>query len=65
MVALRDLTAISYGSACTSSSYTRSHMLSAMRLDQATIDGAIRISWCHLTEDVDWSEVGPRVRAMT
>ncbi|WP_369055626.1 cysteine desulfurase DndA [Kineococcus terrestris] len=45
IVALRDLAAIATGSACTSTSYTPSHVLSAMGLDKARIDGAIRLSW--------------------
>jgi len=65
MGALKDLIAISNGSARTSSSYTPSHVLSAMGLDQAIIDGAVRISWCHLTQEVDWSEVRHRIRGMT
>jgi cysteine desulfurase len=42
--------AVSNGSACTSQSYTRSHVLTAMGLDEQRIDGAIRMSWCHMTE---------------
>ncbi len=53
MVALRDVVAVSNGAACTSSSYRESHVLSAMNLSQAQIQGAIRISWCHLTEQPD------------
>lgn len=54
MVALKDLVAISNGSACTSHSYQPSHVLKAMGLSNEQIEGAIRISWCHLTEDPDW-----------
>lgn len=54
MVALKDLVAISNGSACTSHSYQPSHVLKAMGLSSEQIEGAIRISWCHLTEDPDW-----------
>jgi cysteine desulfurase len=54
MVALKDLVAISNGSACTSHNYQPSHVLKAMGIPHKQIEGAIRISWCHLTEDPDW-----------
>lgn len=57
MVALKDLIAVSNGSACTSHSYQPSHVLGAMKISEDAIRGAIRLSWCHLTEDVDWDEV--------
>ena len=57
MVALKGLVALSNGSACTSHSYEPSHVLEAMDVPEEAIRGALRISWCHLTEDVDWSEV--------
>ncbi len=62
MVALKDHIAISNGSACTSQSYKPSHVLNAMKLPEASIKGAIRISWCHMTEDADWTEVTKIVR---
>ena len=39
--------AISDGAACTSASYTCSHVLSAMRVPTERIEGALRFSWCH------------------
>lgn len=54
MVALKGLIAISNGSACTSASYEPSHVLSAMRLSDDEIRSALRLSWCHLTEEPDW-----------
>jgi cysteine desulfurase len=57
ILALKGVIAISNGSACTSSSYTSSHVLQAMKLSTAEIQGALRMSWCHLTETVDWAEV--------
>jgi cysteine desulfurase len=45
ILALRDVMAISNGSACTSASYTPSHVLSAMGLDDDRRRGAIRLSW--------------------
>ena len=57
MVALKDIIAISNGSACTSNSYTPSHVLQAMKLSDEVIKGTVRISWCHMTEQPDWDKV--------
>ncbi|MBI1762869.1 MAG: cysteine desulfurase DndA [Acidobacteria bacterium] len=57
MLTLKDVVAISNGSACTSHSYQPSHVLKAMGKDEQIIRGAIRLSWCHLTEGPDWREV--------
>ena len=57
MVALKDCIAVSNGSACTSQSYQPSHVLKAMGLPESVIKGAVRISWCHMTEAPDWNEV--------
>ena len=51
MLTTKDLIAISNGSACTSSTYEPSHVIKAMNTDENIIKGAVRISWCHLTED--------------
>jgi cysteine desulfurase len=56
IVATKDLVAISNGSACSSHSYQRSHVLSAMNLDEDRIAGALRISWCHLTPEPAWDQ---------
>jgi cysteine desulfurase len=42
-----DLVAISNGAACTSQSYTCSHVLSAMGIDSRRAEGALRFSWTH------------------
>ena len=47
------LAAISDGAACTSQSYTCSHVLAAMGLSPEEQAGAVRISWCHLSEMPD------------
>lgn len=62
MVALKDLVAISNGSACTSSSYTPSHVLKAMGLDDAAANQCLRFSWSHLTPKVDWKAVAERIK---
>ncbi len=64
MVAVKDLIAISNGSACTSSSYKPSHVLTAMGLPDARVNGALRLSWCHLTPDVDWQDVANILRSL-
>jgi cysteine desulfurase len=53
MEAWQDLAAISDGAACTSQSYTCSHVLSAMGLPADALAGAVRLSWCHLSEPPD------------
>ena len=50
-----DLVAISNGAACTSQSYTCSHVLSAMQLPAWRKDGALRFSWCAASTEPDWS----------
>jgi cysteine desulfurase len=42
-----DLAAISNGAACTSQSYTCSHVLSAMGIGSRRAEGALRLSWSH------------------
>lgn len=50
ILALREVAAISNGSACTSASYTPSHVLVAMGLPEDRRRGAIRLSWGPATE---------------
>ena len=45
LVALRGVADVATGSACTSASYTPSHVLTAMDLDERTVSGALRFSW--------------------
>ena len=64
MVGLRDLVAVSNGSACTSQRYAPSHVLNAMGLPSEQVAGAVRMSWCHLTPDVDWAAVAERISSL-
>lgn len=64
MVAIKDLVAISNGSACTSSSYNPSHVLTAMGGSEHDANECVRISWCHLTPSVDWQTVADRIRLL-
>ena len=50
MLTTKDLISISNGSACTSSSYDPSHVIKAMSNNENIVKGAVRISWCHLTD---------------
>jgi cysteine desulfurase len=52
--AWRDLVAISNGAACTSQTYTCSHVLTAMKLSPSQRDGAVRLSWCASSVEPDW-----------
>lgn len=61
VVALKDLVAISNGSACTSSSYTPSHVIKAMGYGDDEANEAIRLSWCHLTPQVEWDAEAARI----
>lgn len=62
--ALKNSIAISSTSACTSHTRTPSHVLTAMGLSSEKVEQSIRLSWCHMTPEVDWSEVGKILRAL-
>lgn len=59
--AWQDLVAVSHGAACTSQTYTCSHVLTAMGIPPSREEGALRLSWCHLTPMPD---VAAMVRAI-
>lgn len=65
IVALKDIAAISNGSACTSQSYEPSHVLTAAGIDDAQVAGALRLSWSHLTPQVPWDEIAERLGGLT
>jgi cysteine desulfurase len=62
MVMLKDVIAVSNGSACTSSSYQPSHVLTAMGLTEDEIAGSIRISWSHMTDDIPIDLIEERLK---
>lgn len=61
MVALKGLVALSNGSACTSARYEPSHVMLAMGLDPDEVAGTVRLSWCHDTGPIPWSEIVARM----
>lgn len=62
MLRLKDVVAVSNGSACTSSSFQPSHVLKAMHLGKEEVVGAVRFSWCHLTPEPDWKGLVEKLR---
>jgi cysteine desulfurase len=64
MVALKDEIAISNGSACTSHRYEPSHVLLAMNITQETVQSALRISWCHMTNEPDWAKIVNKINRL-
>ena len=64
MLGLKELVAISNGSACTSASYQVSHVLQAMGLDADQAQAATRWSWCHMTEEPDWAGIQFAIKNM-
>lgn len=61
IVPLKDLVAVSNGSACTSASYEARHVLVAAGLPESQIAGALRFSWSHLTTDLPVSAIVERL----
>ncbi len=64
MLALKREVAISNGSACTSASYSLSHVLKAMQMSDAEAETATRWSWCHTSTEPDWSEIRKRIQML-
>ncbi|MGE2715183.1 cysteine desulfurase DndA [Mycolicibacterium litorale] len=65
IVALKEIAALSNGSACTSQSYEPSHVLTAAGLPASQISGALRFSWSYMTREVEWSQIASRLTALT
>lgn len=64
IVALKDLVAVSNGSACTSQSYEPSHVLLAAGLPKDRVEGALRMSWGGMTTSVPAREIAQRLLAL-
>lgn len=64
MVKLKGIIAVSNGSACTSSSYTPSHVLTAMGLDANRIAGAIRVSFGVTTKKLPTDDIIDALRSL-
>lgn len=64
MVKLKGIIAVSNGSACTSSSYTPSHVLTAMGLDANRIAGAIRVSFGVTTKKLPTNDIIDALRSL-
>jgi cysteine desulfurase len=64
MLVLKDLVAVSNGSACTSASYELSHVLVAMGIGVERSESAIRFSWAHDSEEPDWVAVHDRIASL-
>lgn len=57
IVNLAKVIALSSTSACTSHETAPSHVLAAMGCSERKVESALRLAWCHLTEEVDWPRV--------
>jgi cysteine desulfurase len=64
LVALKDVAAVSNGSACTSHSYQPSHVLVAMGLPDDAVQGALRFSWWHDADSTALPEIAARLAAL-
>jgi cysteine desulfurase len=64
IVALKDVAALSNGSACTSQSYEPSHVLSAAGLPRERVEGALRLSWGPSTGSIPIDLIIERLRSL-
>ena len=64
IVALKDVVAVSNGSACTSQSYEPSHVLHAAGLPSERIEGALRFSWGPATTEVPVELITERLKGL-
>lgn len=62
--ALKRIIAVSSTSACTSHTRTPSYVLQAMGCSPERVETSIRLSWCHMTPEVDWNEVTDILRTI-
>jgi len=64
MLALKDVAAISNGSACNSSRYEPSHVLTAMELSDKQTSSSTRWSWFHQIEELPMGKIFERLNAL-
>ena len=64
ILALKDIVAISNGSACTSTTIEPSHVILAMGYTEAEAHAATRWSWSHFSPDPDWTAVKERIQTL-
>ncbi|WP_269857990.1 cysteine desulfurase DndA [Streptomyces sp. RPT161] len=65
IVRLRDIAAVATGSACTSASYTPSHVLTAMGLPEKVAANGLRLSWFPSQADnLDMQQIATVVRSL-
>lgn len=64
MLSLRETVAISNGAACTSASYSPSHVLKAMGLTDDEVSWSVRISWGPGVEHIPSNELAEAVRSL-
>lgn len=64
MLSLRETVAISNGAACTSASYSASHVLKAMGLTDDDVASSVRISWGPGVDSIPSAEIGEAIQSL-
>ncbi len=64
IVCLKDVAEISTGSACTSASYTPSHVLTSMGLDEDEATRIVRFSWSPKTNGLVWKKIANKIETL-
>ena len=64
IICLKDVAEISTGSACTSASYTPSHVLTSMGLDENEATKTVRFSWSPKTNGSVWKKIASKIETL-
>ncbi len=64
IICLKDVAEISTGSACTSASYTPSHVLTSMGLDENEATRTVRFSWSPKTNGSVWKKIASKIETL-